>query len=161
MEQIMAKENTCCFTGHRIVSNDLDVDVLRRGLEYLIGKGVCIFIAGGALGFDTLCAIEVLTMKKRYPHIQLHIYAPCSNQSERWRQSDRNIYNGILKMADYVSMPNSPYYDGCMLERNKKMVDSSAYCICYLNNTSRSGTAQTVRYAQKMGLTIFNIAGKK
>ncbi len=157
----MARENTCCFTGHRAIGNDLSIDTLRRGIEFLIDKGVSVFIAGGATGFDTICAKQVLSLKREYPHIELHIYAPCNNQTARWNEMDRAVYETILGLADLVDMPNVPYYDGCMRDRNYKMVDSSAYCIAYLNNTVRSGTAQTVRYAKSKGLTVYNIAGKE
>lgn len=155
----MAKENTCCFTGHRILGKDFHPDTLSRGIAYLIEKGVDTFICGGALGFDTACAKAVLSFKKEYAHIKLHIYAPCCNQSDRWSIKDRLSYKKLLKKADYVDMPDESYYSGCMRVRNYKMVDESAYCICYLNN-QRSGTGQTYRYATKKGLTIFNIAGK-
>ncbi len=156
----MAKENTCCFTGHRIVSADFERDTLVRGIEYLIGQGVDTFICGGATGFDTLCAKEVLNAKRAHPEIKLHIYAPCNNQSEKWSLGDKMTYKKIIKKADFVDMPDAPYFDGCMKIRNYKMVDSSAYCICYLNNP-RSGTGQTHSYAKRRGLTIFNLAGKK
>lgn len=157
----MGIETSCCFTGHRKISGDFSVDVLARGILYLIEQGVDTFIAGGALGFDTICAQEVLKAKKTHPHIKLHIYAPCNNQSENWGLRDRMTYTKILKKADFVDMPNTPYYDGCMKERNYKMVDNAAYCICYLNTNTRSGTAQTYRYAYSKGLKIFNISGKK
>ena len=155
----MKKENTCCFTGHRILCSDFNVEVLRRGIEYLIGIGINTFICGGATGFDTVCAKEVLSAKDKHPHIKLHIYAPCSNQSERWTSKDKLVYDELLKKADFANIPSVPYYNGCMRERNYKMVDASAYCICYMNNT-RSGTGQTFRYAKEKGLTVFNIAGK-
>ncbi|MBE6674082.1 MAG: DUF1273 domain-containing protein [Ruminococcaceae bacterium] len=155
----MAKENTCCFTGHRILGNDFNVDVLKRGIEYLIGLGVDTFICGGATGFDTLCAKEVLNAKQTHPHIKLHIYAPCNNQSEKWKLGDKLAYSEILKKADFVDMPPVTYFNGCMKIRNHKMVDASAYCICYLNGM-RSGTGQTYRYANQQGLSVFNIAGK-
>lgn len=156
----MAKENTCCFTGHRIMSADFKRDIVARGIEYLICQGVDTFICGGATGFDTLCAQEVLNAKRSHPEIKLHIYAPCNNQSEKWSNSDKKTYQKILKEADFVDMPDTPYFDGCMKIRNYKMVDNSAYCLCYLNNP-RSGTGQTHSYAKSKGLTIFNLAGKK
>lgn len=156
----MAKEKTCCFTGHRILSGDFDIDVVKRGIEYLIGQGVDTFICGGAMGFDTACAEAVLKAKESHPEISLHIYAPCNNQCNRWSKKDIKIYEKILKKADLVDMPDREYFVGCMKIRNYKMVDASAYCICYLNS-SRSGTGQTVRYAKDKGLTVFNIAGKK
>ena len=156
----MAKETTCCFTGHRIIAADFNPDTLVRGIEYMVAQGVDTFVCGGAVGFDTLCAQEVLRAKASHPHIKLHIYSPCCNQSDSWSYSDRVTYKSILEQADFVDMPASPYFDGCMKIRNYKMVDASAFCICYLNNP-RTGTGQTYRYAQKQGLTVFNLAGKK
>ena len=80
----MGVEKSCCFTGHRKVGRDFDVDTLIRGIIYLIDQGVDTFIVGGALGFDTICAQEILKLKKIHPDIKLHIYAPCSNQSRRF-----------------------------------------------------------------------------
>ena len=155
----MSIETTCCFTGHRALSRDFSVDTLKRGIFYLVNQGIDTFICGGAKGFDTVCALEVLEAKKFFPQIKLHIYAPCNNQTDGWKLRDKMTYNKILRKADYVDMPNTPYFEGCMRERNYKMVDNSSTCLCYMNNT-RSGTGHTFRYAQKKGLTIYNIAGK-
>lgn len=156
----MSKETTCCFTGHRQIKANFNSDILVRGIEYLINKGVDTFICGGALGFDTICAQEVLKAKERHPEIKLHIYAPCTNQSERWSSKDKEIYEEILKKADFVDMPSHSYTSDCMKIRNYKMVDNAAYCICYLNNP-RSGTGQTHAYAKRKGLTVYNLAGEK
>ena len=156
----MSKEKSCCFTGHRIVGNDLTPGIIERGIRHLaLLKGVDTFIVGGALGFDTLCAQAVLRVKKEMPHIKLHIYAPCNNQAQRWRQKDIDTYYEILEQADYVDMPSVPYYDGCMKERNYKMVDNSSYCIAYYKKDG-TGTAQTIAYASKSGLAVYNLVGK-
>ena len=107
-----------------------------------------------------LSAQLVLKFKEIYPHIQLHMYLPCSNQSERWSLSQRREYNKILARADLVDKVARPYYDGCMRERNYKMVDACDLCICYLNSLERSGTAQTVRYAKRRGRIIVNVSTK-
>lgn len=155
----MLKEKACCFTGHRILGRDFNESTLIRGIEYLIAQGVDTFICGGAMGFDTVCAEAVLEMKKIHPQVRLHIYAPCKNQDALWQKADRERYKRILKKADYVDVPKEEYFDGCMKIRNYKMVDDSAFCICYMNSP-RSGTGQTYRYAKGRGLTVFNIAGK-
>ncbi len=156
----MAKETTCCFTGHRVLQANFKGAALSRGIEYLINQGVDTFICGGATGFDTSCALAVLKAKKAHPEIALHIYAPCNNQTAKWGAKDVATYNRILNSADFVDMPDQAYFDGCMRIRNFKMVDAAAYCICYLNN-NRSGTGQTVSYAKRKGLTVFNIAGEE
>ena len=147
-----------CFTGHRQIDKDLDARGLYNAMEALIEDGYNIFICGGALGFDTVAAKMVLEFKKINPEIKLHLYLPCSNQDARWSYADRIQYRKILASADYVDMPEQIYYDGCMRVRNYKMVDSSSVCICYLNNSVKSGTAQTVRYAERCGLKVINVS---
>ena len=124
----------------------------------MIEKGVDTFICGGALGFDTEAAIEVLKLKKKkYKEIKLHIYAPCQGQDAKWNSRDQRLYKEILSRADYVDMPNTLYNNQCMKVRTYKMVDSSAYLIAYYDGTFASGTGQTVRYGEKCGLEIVNL----
>jgi len=152
------RARSVCFTGHRHINNDLDMKKLEETVKELIASGCNIFICGGALGFDTVAANLILKLKEQYPGIKLCLYLPCNNQDARWSVRDRMIYREILERADYVDMPPSPYYDGCMRERNYKMADNSSVCICYLSGDIKSGTAQTVRYARRMGLSIINVA---
>lgn len=153
----MSKEKTCMFTGHRMLGKDFSFDKLYKTVIKLIEKrNVDTFICGGALGFDTQASIAVLNAKKAGYNVQLHIYAPCNNQSEKWSSQDKALYEEILKEADYVDMVDMPYFDGCMKNRNYKMVDNSAFCLCYYNGRP-SGTGQTVRYATKQGLEIGNL----
>lgn len=153
----MAIENVCCFTGHRTVGENFDEKKFDSILRKLIEKGVDTFICGGALGFDTIAAKKVLELKKELPQIKLHIYAPCKNQANRWSFMQKMTYNKIIDKADYVDMPDMPYFEGCMKIRNFKMVDNSSYCVAYYDGTFISGTGQTVRYAKKKGIEVINI----
>jgi uncharacterized phage-like protein YoqJ len=152
----MAFENACCFTGHRTVGNDLDNKRLDFVIRKLIERGVDTFICGGALGFDTIVEQKILELKKEFSQIKLHMYLPCNNQTSKWSFMQKMTYNKILSHADYVDMPDKPYFDGCMKIRNFKMVDNSAYCIAYYNGSYSSGTGQTLRYAEKKGLKLIN-----
>lgn len=157
----MSKETTCCFTGHRILEKDFELGKLTDLVVELIkNKGVDTFICGGALGFDTYGAAAVRTAQNMGYDVKLHIYVPCNNQSEKWNEAQKRVYDSILKLADYVDMVDRPYFDGCMKIRNYKMVDNSSYCIAYYheNKSFRSGTGQTFRYAKKQGLTVINVA---
>ena len=55
---------------------------------------------------------------------------------------------------DYVSRE---YYDGCMLARNRRLIDQTGILLAVYNGERRGGTAATVRYAQKIGREIFMI----
>lgn len=158
----MSRETTCCFTGHRVLGNDFSRERLKSRIEKLIDMGIDTFISGGALGFDTIAAEEVILSKKNHPGIKLFIYAPCKNQSEKWNASEKAKYKKLLSAADFVDMPEFDYFNGCMKERNYRMVDASSFCIAYFNGEKlRSGTAQTLRYAESEGLKIYNISTRE
>lgn len=151
-------ENTCCFTGHRnIALTDFKITGrLEENIELLIAKGVKYFISGGALGFDTLASNAVIKLKGKYPDIELILALPCQDQDKYWCKKDKEMYSAIKKKAVKVHYITSQYMMGCMHERNRFMVDHSKWCICYLNKNS-GGTAYTVSYAAKKGLSIINI----
>ena len=153
----MLNELACCFTGHRSLGRDFDKQRLRSEIEALICKGVKIFIAGGALGFDTEAATEVILQKMKGKDVKLYIYAPCTDQDKYWAPYQKTLYRKILEKADLVSMPSTPYTSQCMRERNYKMVDDSDYVIAYYNGEYRSGTGQTVRYAYKRSKQVINL----
>lgn len=149
---------TACFSGHR----ELPVTVrnieesLSLEINKLIKRGYYRFIAGGALGFDTLAAQTVLHLKKEYPHLQLILALPCETQSKSWSVQDQVIYDTIKHKADQVIYISKEYSRGCMHKRNRYMIDNSSVCICYLNKAT-GGTAYTADYAKKHGVTVINI----
>lgn len=146
-------EKSCFFTGHRFIATDKK-NILKEQLQLkcitLIEQyGVTEFICGGALGFDTLAAFAVLSLKDRYPQIHLHLYLPCTNQSERWSLYDQKILDSLKALADYCKyITNSKYLPGCMQMRNKAMVNDALYGIAYCTNP-KSGTYSTLKYAKE------------
>lgn len=42
------------------------------------------------------------------------------------------------------------YHRGCLFQRNRYLVDHSAYCVCYLLQ-ERTGTSYTAQYAREQG----------
>ena len=154
------REQTCCFTGHRIIpyrEYEAIAAKTREAVKGLIAAGVENFVAGGAIGFDTIAEETVLSLKEEFPQIKLNLILPCPEQAERWRFEDKRKYEIIKTKADGIQYSADHYYKGCMMVRNRRLVSESAYCICYLTSDS-GGTAYTVKEAQKQGLTVFNIA---
>lgn len=153
------KQQTACFTGHRKIPSEEILTVKKRLLKTIaasIESGYCYFGAGGALGFDTIAAQSVLELKEKYPHIKLILVLPCPNQTRGWSEHDVSEYERIKSEADKVVYTSEHYFRGCMQKRNRHLVDNSSLCICYLTESS-GGTAYTVKYAQKCGLSIINI----
>lgn len=156
------REQTVCFTGHRKIPALQNISIrrkLKKTLEMLIEEGYCFFGAGGALGFDTLAAQTVLELKKDFPQIKLILVLPCLSQADRWVEKDKAIYEDIKDKADKVVYTSQEYTRDCMFKRNRHLVDGSSLCVCYLTERS-GGTAYTVDYARKQGLTIINVADR-
>jgi len=153
------KEKNCCFTGHRIIKKS-EIDLIKLKLKQeiikLINNDVNVFICGGALGFDTIAALEVLEQKKIYEDVQLIMALPCKEQDKNWKEKEKIIYKNILKSADEIVYISDEFSKDCMLKRNRYMVDNSSFCICYLRK-KRSGTAYTVNYAKIKNLTLIEI----
>ena len=148
------RERTCCFTGHRIIPAQVVPQLkaeLAQTVTQLIDQGVTQFITGGALGFDTLAAEEVLRQRKAHPDICLHLMMPCKGQEKKWRLGDRMRYQKIARQADQVTCLAEEYYDGCMLKRNRAMIEASAYCVVYCTRT-KGGTVYTANRAERAGL---------
>lgn len=140
-------KKTACFTGHRDINADISAlsSLLRSILDRLITEQcVTDFYAGGAIGFDTLAADPVLRMREKYPQVKLHLILPCSNaeQTKNWTVEQVADFNRILGLADSVEYISDRYYNGCMKDRNARLVElASECCISYLNPQDfRSGT---------------------
>lgn len=154
------KDKTACFTGHRKIAFEqqrLVAERLKQTIEKLILDGYCYFGAGGALGFDTLAAQCVLSLKKQYSHIKLILVLPCVTQTIGWNNEEIAIYEDIKNQADKVVYTSREYSKECMFKRNRHLVDYSSVCVAYLTQT-RGGTAYTVDYAKQNNVKIINLA---
>ena len=150
----------CCFTGHRKISaEDMFAisEFLDRAIDKFIDIGVNVFRAGGAIGFDMIAALKVLEKRRSGKDIKLELYLPCRSQADKWDRVNRETYDYILAMADKIIYVNENYTRGCMLERNRRMVEGSNICIGFCQ-TDKGGSAYTIDYAKKQGLRVMNIA---
>lgn len=157
----MEMGKTCFFSGHRSVTESFAFEQrICEEIKNMYDKGVRVFLSGGALGFDTICGEQVIYLRRSYMYdIQLKLYLPCWNYNERWSPAMRMRSEQLQREADEtIFVTNADYAPGCMKARNYAMVDDAAYGIVYWDSTRyRSGTGQTVRYAQKKNRTIVNI----
>lgn len=149
----------CSFTGHRIIDrNHTEAigELLARAVEYAYSEGCRTFYAGGAMGFDTLAAREVIRFRISHPDVSLVLILPCVNQNERWSESATSAYEFVLSSADEVRYVSEEYTEGCMRERNQALADVCDMMIAYVGRT-RSGGGQTVRMAEAAGKKVYNL----
>ena len=155
------RARTVCFTGHRTLPVGDERVRLSGALDAVIravaARGFRYFIAGGAIGFDTLAACRVIAAMKDNPEIKLLLALPCRNQTEKWRSvSDIALYKRIMGAAEDVVYISDFYTPTCMHERNRYMVDHSALCVAYCHS-DRGGAAYTVRYAERCGVGVVKL----
>lgn len=154
------RSKVACFSGHRKLPQDCTElqASLEKAIISLIEQGVVFFGCGAALGFDQLAAETVLKLKEDYPHIRLIMVLPCPSeeQSLKWSKEQRDHYNELLRQADKVRVLSPRYTNSCMLDRNRHLVDNSAYLICFLRE-KHGGTFYTVGYAELQDLKILRI----
>jgi len=159
---------TCAITGHRPQKLPWRYDetsedcvrlkkVLALQVEKLVENGVTDFLSGMAEGTDTICSELVLSLREKNPALNLHCILPHEGQADKWSDSARERYRFILKQANSVDYISREYYDGCMIDRNHRLVDSAGLLLAVYNGVRRSGTGATVNYARKMGREIIVI----
>ena len=158
---------TCCFTGHRpsklpwghreddLRCLDLKMDIVQALVE-LYGRGYRSFYCGMAEGCDLYFAESVLMLRQVHEDVSLHAAVPCRTQADRWLREQRARYQELLKQCDSVNVLQEVYSPGCMMARNRFMVNrSSVLLACY--NGEPGGTRNTIFYAKEQGLEIITI----
>ncbi len=151
---------TVCFTGHREISDAIHrilAKKLHLAVESQILSGATTFRTGGALGFDTMAALCVLSMKSKHPHIRLELFLPYPEQAEHWSKNTRTIYEQILQRADEHRYICPHYFHGALQIRNRALVAGADVCIAYLESSQDGGTAYTSALALQNGLEWINL----
>lgn len=161
MNPLQCPENTCFFTGHRTISESKIREIALRTREQIylhIAGGYQYFVCGGAVGFDTIAAMQVARVRAGGEEIFLILALPCRDQTAMWKSTEMlRLYQRIKGMADRIIYVNDLFFEGCMKERNQFMVDCSSACIAYFNDRKTGGTAQTIHMAKKRNIAITNI----
>jgi uncharacterized phage-like protein YoqJ len=169
MQNMVKKNvNSCAFTGHRphkfpwkYAEDDPRCLSLKQTMyaeiERLAAAGVYHFFSGMALGVDLWASQMVLDLRSTYPNLILHCILPCERQEVKWPEKKQEVYRDILRKADSIEYISQEYYNGCMLDRNRKLVSSSEILLAVYNGEQRGGTAATVRYARQAGREIIII----
>lgn len=109
-----------------------------------------------ALGIDLCAAQIVIDLKEDYPKITLEAAVPYKNQTLKWSKENKKAYNQILLNCDKISVLQDSYTLNCYMKRNRYMVDKADFVIAVWNG-SKSGTGNTVKYAQKCNKRLYVI----
>ena len=158
------RDQTCCFSGHRTIREDqrnavtAQTEIIIRDL--IVKRNIRFFGVGGALGYDYLGTILLLRLRETvFPHIKVILIYPFEGYQSKWTKEQKDMYAQIWDKFDKRVCVSEVGNNEAFLARNRHMVNHSSVLVCYYDqHRSRSGTAQCVRYAQRQGLEIFNVA---
>ena len=163
----MNRETTCCFTGHRPEKLPWREDEgdprclelkarLAGAVEAAYEKGMRHFLCGMARGADFYCCEAALALRERRPGVTVEAVIPCEEQAARWRERDRERWFSLVERCDNETMLQHHYDRGCMLRRNRYLVDHSAMLIAVYDGML-GGTMYTISYAMKRGLDVVTL----
>ena len=150
----MEREKTCCFTGHRPNKlpwgeNENDPrclalkEAIQKQVEKAYDKGYRHFICGMAKGCDFYFCEAAQLLRDQRPGVTVEAAIPCESQADKWSEKDRERYFRLVE-----TVVQHHYDRGCMLRRNRYMVDHSSLLIAAFDGTL-GGTMYTVTYAMK------------
>ncbi len=142
-------------SGDANILETLKAEVSRNILE-LYHNGYRRFMAGGARGFDMICAECILELYQKHDDIQLIIAAPFRGQEAGFPPDDKVRYSDIIARAYEVHYVSQVESQEAFLSRNKFMLQHSSLLLCYYDG-QRGGTMYTYNRAQRLGLKIINL----
>ena len=156
----MQEGKVCCFSGHRILRHSEQAirAALDRQVAHMAQNGYTGFISGAASGFDLLAAEAVLDYKRSRGGVVLKLFVPYADFFDGWSADARRRRLIALESIDVeiVCREASRY---APLARDRRMVEESDACVCYMISGSTSGgTYYTVALARQKGIDIVNLA---
>ena len=149
----------CAFSGHRTIKQahrGKISSLIARAIEYAYSEGCRTFYSGGAIGFDTLAAQQVIRFRMTHPDVRLILLLPCVDQGARWTDAQRNMYSHLLSEANETAYISESYTPSCIKKRNEALAAVGDIMICYLCHRV-SGTGQTVSIAKSLGQRVYNL----
>lgn len=162
---------TACFSGYRGDKFGFSLEepgerleslnaALRRAIRRAALEGYTSFYCGCAWGFDILAGEAVLSLLEELPELRLLCAVPFAGQADSFSRSWKRRHRHLLQSAYEIEVLCQTYTRECYLARNRYMVERASLLICYYDGKP-GGTAHTVGYAKKRGLSLMNLAQVK
>lgn len=167
------RQTACAVTGHRPsrfkfkYSEDYSLcKKIKRAMFDQFKKlydeqGVRRYYVGGALGVDMWAGELILRLKEQpgYGDIELVVVLPFEGHDAKWDERSQRRMAFIRQHSTETVVVGETDCRESYLARNRYMVDHADYLVAIYDNERklRSGTMQTVGYAEKKRLPIILI----
>ena len=150
----------CTFAGHREVYQAKIDEAIGQAIDNLLQTdSEFVFYTGGMGDFDNKCASAVCVAKRKYPDkkIRLDLVLPyMSNRLNTDKDYYQYYYDEIIIPAELAGV----HYKAAITMRNRWLVDRVDCVIAYVYR-DYGGALETVKYAQKQGKPVINLAEQK
>lgn len=114
---------------------------LEQRLRSFAEEGLEWVIISGQLGVELWAAEVVYSLKEDFPDLQLAVLTPFLKQEEKWQESTRDYYLGILNQADFVdSITKRPYDSPAQLRLKNEFIISKADGLLLLYDEEKLGS---------------------
>lgn len=154
----------CTFAGHRphrlpwgSREDDPRCVELKQQLAQAVQRaydgGCDRFLCGMALGCDWYFCEAALALRAQHPEVRVEAAIPCPSQPDGWPEHCRARYYSLLAACDSRTVVEPQYSEGCMLRRNRWMVDRAQWLISVYDGHG-GGTGAAVAYAKAKGLML-------
>lgn len=166
------KSTTVCFSGHRPEklpdNGDLTslkmkgvLSMLYYEIQQSIEQGFKTFIIGGAKGIDLWAAEFIMQFKHRgSDDIDLVIALPYKDFGANYKGMELFLRGNAVKTSSMIINVSEEPSKACYRKRNQFMIDHSSRLIAVISDL-KSGTGQTVNYAEKNGIETKIINARK
>lgn len=150
----------CTFSGHREVYQPAIEARLDAEIEKLLQTdNEFLFLTGGMGQFDDMAASAVRAAKCRHSGKCITLTLVLPYMSNRLN-TDKEYYQSYYDQIIIPEELNTAYYKAAIQRRNRWMVDRADIVIAYICRDF-GGALTSVKYAQKHGKPVINIAEKK
>ena len=153
-------KNTCCFFGHRNITETEEVKAKLNAIveKLIVERQVDTFLFGSKSSFNSLCRETVNKLKEKYPHIKrVYVRAEYPHISEDYKEYLLESYEDTYYPKKILNSGRAVY-----VLRNYDMIDQSYYCVVYYNELNvstshKSGTKIALDYAIKKCKNIIRV----
>lgn len=147
----------CTFAGHREVYQANISEMLDKAISKIINTDDSFrFLVGGMGEFDGMCSSAVRRAKRKYPNkeIRLELILPyLTHELNENKLYYETSFDNVVIPIELAGV----HYKSAITKRNRWMVEQSDWLIAFVYRDF-GGAYTTLRYAEKKGLQIINLA---
>ena len=147
----------CTFAGHREVYQANIADRLDEAIAQIIETDDSFrFLVGGMGDFDGMCSSAVRRAKRKYPDKQISLELVLPYLTQELNENKlyyETSYDDVVIPIELAGV----HYKSAITKRNRWMVENSKWLVAFVYRDF-GGAYTTLRYAEKKGLQIINLA---